>query len=84
MEQTTIRRLRPGTLASWREAAKANGRSLEAELRDLIERNAPRQPRDREALLALSRELQAATKGPPGDSTPFLRAIRDSGPGSDL
>jgi antitoxin FitA len=42
MEQALIRKLKPGTLAAYREVAKAHGRSLEAELRDVIERNRPK------------------------------------------
>lgn len=41
MEQILIRRLKDWTLAEWRQAAQQNGRSLEAELRDLIERERP-------------------------------------------
>ena len=37
MEQIVIRRLPPGTREDYRAVAKANGRSLEAELRDLID-----------------------------------------------
>ena len=46
MEQAIIRRLKDGTLAPYRELAKAKGRSLEAELRDLIERNTPLPKKD--------------------------------------
>ena len=38
MGQVLIRKLAEDTLADYRAAAKASGRSLEAELRDLIER----------------------------------------------
>jgi plasmid stability protein len=46
MEQVVIRRLRPGTLEPYRRLAEAKGRSLEAELRDLIENNRPKPPKD--------------------------------------
>jgi plasmid stability protein len=42
MEQALIRKLKPGTLGAYRAVAKAHGRSLEAELRDVIERNCPK------------------------------------------
>ena len=81
MEQALIRRLKDGTLADYRRSAKANGRSLEAELRDVIERNRP-SGRDIEALAALSQRLRAMT--PPsarGDSTPYIRWSRDTNGG---
>jgi len=84
MEQILIRRLKDGTLADWRAAAQQNGRSLEAELRDLIERERPVRPKDPEALGALSRRLRAMTppEGPDTrDSTLLIRWDRDTGHG---
>jgi len=77
MEQALIRKLKPGTLAPYRELAKSKGRSLEAELRDLIERNRPAIRKSREELLALSEQL---TKGQPmgSDSTAYIRWLRDT------
>jgi len=76
----SIRRLKPGTLQPYREAAEAKGRSLEAELRDVIERNRPRPAKDVERLLALSRKLRAAS-GMASDSTAYLRWSRDTNAG---
>lgn len=77
MEQTIIRKLKDGTLAPYRELAKSKGRSLEAELRDLVERNRPTIRKSREELRALSERL---TKGQPmgSDSTAYIRWLRDT------
>ena len=80
MEQVSIRRLKPGTLQPYREAAEAKGRSLEAELRDVIERNRPPLAKDSERLIALSRDLRAAS-GMTKDSTAYLRWTRDTNAG---
>lgn len=84
MEQILIRRLKDWTLAEWRQAAQQNGRSLEAELRDLIERERPIRKKSPEALGALSRRLRAMTppEGPDtSDSTLLIRWDRDTGHG---
>ena len=81
MEQAIIRKLKDGTLAPYRAVAKAKGTSLEAELREVIERNVPKQRLDRAALVSLARELQSKTLKPGGDSTAFLRWSRDTNAG---
>jgi antitoxin FitA len=83
MEQAIIRRLKDGTLAPYRELAKRNGRSLEAELRDLIERNKPTIKRSPEELRALSEQL---TNGQPtgSDSTAYVRWLRETDGGRNL
>ncbi|MFA6122986.1 MAG: hypothetical protein WCS75_07920 [Sphingomonas sp.] len=85
MEQAIVRRLRPGTLDLYRAAARRAGRSLEAELRALIEANAPLPVKDSAALLALSDEALAMTPpdGPvsSSDSTVLIRWDRDTGGG---
>ena len=81
MAQALIRKIDDATLAAYRHLAQANGRSLEAELREVLERNAPAKPKDREALGRLSRELRAMTPldGPDGsDSTLLIRWDRDT------
>ena len=77
MEQAIIRKLKDGTLAPYRELAKSKGRSLEAELRDVIERNKPSLKKSPEELRALSERL---TKGQPmgSDSTAYIRWLRDT------
>jgi plasmid stability protein len=83
MEQVIIRRLRDGTLDDYRRLAADKGRSLEAELRELIERNRPLRKKDSAYLLALSERLQAMT--PDGarlrDSTDLIRWDRDTNHG---
>lgn len=81
MEQAIIRKLKDGTLAPYRAVAKAKGTSLEAELREVIERNVPPVRKDRQALLALALELQAKTLKPGGDSTAYIRWSRDTNAG---
>ena len=77
MEQLLIRRLPTGTRDDYRAAAKEKGRSLEAELRDLIERNRPRRrltPAEREAL---SNQLMAGQKRS-SDSTEIISEAREA------
>lgn len=82
VEQAVIRRLKDGTLAPYREAARAKGRSLEAELRELIETHRPKRPKDCARLLQLSDEALAMTPpdGPndASDSTLLIRWDRDT------
>lgn len=76
MGQALIRRLDDETLADYRRLAKERGTSLEAELRDLIERNRPRRrltPQEREEL---SLQLKAGQK-PQSDSGPLIREFRE-------
>lgn len=80
MEQVSIRRLKPGTLQPYRDAAEAKGRSLEAELRDVLERNRPRPAKDTERLLALSKKLRSAS-AMTNDSTAYIRWTRDTNAG---
>ena len=79
MAQALIRKLGDDTIEDYRAAARAKGRSLEAELRDVIEANRPPRHKDSAALLRLSAELRAMT--PPegtGNSTPLIRWDRDT------
>jgi hypothetical protein len=88
MEQVVIRRLKPGTLEPYRRVAEAKGRSLEAELRDLIENHRPKPPKDCERLLRLSDEALAMAPpeapDPGSDSTHLIRQDRDADGGRDL
>ena len=84
MAQALIRKIKDETLEAFRAAAREKGRSLEAELRDLIESNRPARKKDSVKLLRLSAELQAMT--PPGgpdtsDSTLLIRWDRDTNHG---
>jgi len=77
MAQALVRKLNDETLAAYRAAAAAKGRSLEAELRDVIETNRPAKAKDPAVLVALSKRLRA---GMPmtEDSTPYIRWLRDT------
>lgn len=86
MAQALIRKIDDDTLADYRAMAAEKGTSLEAELRDLIERNRPLRKKDPQALLELSRRLCAMT--PPEaakeDSTAYIRWMRDTDAGRYL
>ena len=69
------------TVAAYRAAAEAKGRSLQAELLDVIERNRPLKPKDRKAVGRLARFHQSMSppEGPDGgDSTAWIRWDRDT------
>lgn len=76
MAQALIRRLKDETLADYRSAAKDNGRSLEAELREVIERNRPRRRLSPEERNALSLRLTAG-QSMGSDSTLLIREARE-------
>lgn len=83
MAQALIRKIKDETLADYRAAAAAKGRSLEAELRELIESNRPTREKDSAALLALSERLRANTPESAAaiDSTDYIRWARDTDDG---
>ena len=81
MAQALIRKIKDETLEAYRASAREKGVSLEAELRDVVERNAPIRRKDPEALLALSRRLTGMTLKPGQDSTKFIRWSRDTNAG---
>lgn len=80
MGQVLIRNLDDALLTDYRRAAKSNGRSLEAELREALAQSRPRTRLSGDELLALSERLRALT--PPSatriDSTDLVRADRDA------
>nr|WP_295672221.1 hypothetical protein [Sphingomonas sp.] len=80
MGQVLIRKLNDATIAAYKEAAQQHGRSLEAELRDTIERARPKVRLSAEELVTLSRHLRAATPASAAamDSTDLIRADRDA------
>lgn len=87
LERAIIGDLKPGTLAAYQSAAREHGRSLEAELRAVLERNAPRPAKDCAALLRLSDEALAMSlpDGPDAsDSTLLIRWDRDTNGGRDV
>ena len=80
MAQALIRNLDDDLLADYRSAAKENGRSLEAELRDGLARSRPKRTMSREELIAMTHELWARTPDSAAaiDSTPYIREARDA------
>jgi antitoxin FitA len=86
MAQALIRKIKDETLADYRSAAAAKGRSLEAELRELIEKNRPVLKKDSAALMALSERLRAGTPASAAgvDSTDYIRWARDTDAGRYL
>lgn len=80
MGQVLIRNIDDGIIERHRERARANGRSLEAELRDVVSRGAALTPMERTALsdklLALTASDALAT-----DSTDIIRWYRDTNGG---
>jgi plasmid stability protein len=83
MAQALIRNLEDKLLDQYRRSAKANGRSLEAELREALRRAQPHPAARREELRALSARLRAMTPNEPpqGDSTLLIRWYRDTNGG---
>jgi antitoxin FitA len=78
MGQALIRNLDDDLLADYREAAKANQRSLEAELRDALRRARPLSARKRKAVLKRLAEFRAAVGNrPQTPSEVLLREIRN-------
>lgn len=79
MGQVLIRNLDDAILTDYRRAAKTNGRSLEAELREALAQARPKPRLSKDELIALSRQLRAMTPASAAaiDSTPYIRQMRD-------
>ena len=75
MAQVLIRNLEPETVARLKERAKEHHRSLEAELRDILERAAGRRSGDWKKGLAELDRMFKGRKMP--DSTPLIREERN-------
>ena len=76
MASVTIRNLDDDVVAKLKARAKANNRSLEAELRQLLN-NAARQA-EREEFIAAARRIRAMTPDvPQTDSVELLRELRE-------
>jgi antitoxin FitA len=80
MGQVLIRNLDDALIADYREAARRNQRSLEAELREALARVRPAAVKDGATLVALARQLRARTlpAGKGQDSVPWIRWDRDT------
>jgi plasmid stability protein len=75
MAQALIRNLDDELLAAYREAARRNNRSLEAELRDALRRAQPLSAGNREAALARLAAIRALT--PQRHQTPSEQLVRE-------
>ena len=79
MGQVLIRNLDDDVIAAYKEAAKRNRRSLEAELRERLTTFRPRHIREREELLEWSARLRAMTPAvPQTPSEQLVREMRDT------
>ena len=82
MATLTIRNLDDTVVERLKTRAKAHNRSLEAEVRDLLERSVG--PMSREEFIRLAARIRAMTPDvPQTDSTILLREDRDSDHGRD-
>ena len=80
MKQALIRNLDEELLEDYREAARRNGRSLEAELREALRRARPMSPGKRKQALARLAAIRAMTlEVPQTRSEVLLREERDDG-----
>jgi hypothetical protein len=80
MPDALLRNVDADLLADYRAAARANRRSLNAELHEGLQRGRPRRRLSKEELLELSRKLIAGTPMT-SDSTPDIRRARDTDAG---
>lgn len=79
MGQVLIRNLDDALLTDYRRAAETHGRSLEAELREVLAQARPRARMSKDELIALSRRLRAMTPATAVaiDSTDIIRQMRN-------
>lgn len=75
MGQVIIRNLEDEVIEAYREAARRNDRSLEAELRETLRRMTPIQHASREELLKRLADIRAMTPDVP--QTPAEQLIRE-------
>jgi plasmid stability protein len=84
MGQVLIRNLDDQILADWREIAAANGRSLEAELREALRRAKPLTPSKLKQVQEESARMRAMTPDVPRESSEaLLRRYRNGGDDED-
>jgi plasmid stability protein len=83
MPDALLRNVDKDLLADYRAEARANGRSVQAELKEGLNRGRPRRRLTKEELLALSKKL--TSEGPvTSDSTSDIRWARDTDGGRFL
>ncbi len=78
MAQINVRNLDDWIVAAFRELAQQHGRSLEAEVRDILRTEALRTRKEIADELRQLREQMAEQYGPLHDSTAVIRAMRDA------
>lgn len=79
MAQALIRNLDDDLLDAYRQAAKRNGRSLEAELRDGLAKSRPKSRLSADELTALTHQLwEQVPESARASSLPYIRAMRDA------
>ena len=78
MAQIHVRNLDDWIVASFRERAQRNGRSLEAELREALRDEALRSRRRIAGELKTLRDRMEEQYGPLADTTAVLRQMRDA------
>ena len=78
MSEVRVRNLESWVVTHLRDQAKRNGRSLEAELRDLLRREAARPKHELATDLDRMRGELLETYGPFSDSVADIRADRDA------
>lgn len=78
MAQILVRGVRPEIVERWRARAKKNNRSLEAEIRTLLEREAGPDPMSFDEAVRFADEMRRKLAGKiKGDSTDLIRAARN-------
>ena len=77
MAQVLIRNLPDHVVEAHRDRARAHGRSLEQELREVIERAAPYTPEERLAVALRFQAMTPKTEGPRLDPVEAIREDRD-------
>jgi plasmid stability protein len=79
MAQLLVRGLEPDVIERWKERARRNNRSLEAEIRDLLKSQAGPTQREFEDAVRFADEMRRKLAGKiRGDSTDIIRRARDS------
>ena len=80
MTDILVRGLAPETVKSLKDRAKRNNRSLQAEVRDILERQAyrPLTQQDVDAFLARTAEIRKLAGPQSSNSTEIIRRIRNA------
>jgi plasmid stability protein len=77
MSQILVRDLAPDVVESLKRRAKANGRSLQAEVKEILERSAEPTRLSREEFLAIMDRIRSQAPPQRSDSVDLIREDRD-------